>query len=187
MSATEIEKVVSEVVLRWKLKADDPFAIVRTVHVSERGLQLTIEASRVANIAYQLADDEAILYRTADAITILLPIRFATRGSQQKIVPASSRPPQPDPVLIAALRKAHSMLRTERSLPVMDASPGSPYDRSILRLAFLAPNIQRAILDGRQPLHLNLEKLKKTAIPLAWPKQRKVLALGETGAPCSAD
>lgn len=187
VSATEIEKVVSEAVPRWELKADDPFAIVRSVHLSERGLQLTIEASRVANIASRIVEDETILDRTADTITILLPVQFATRGSKQKIVPASSRPPQPDPVLIAALRKAHAMLRTERGMPVLDASPGSPYDRNILRLAFLAPDIQRAILDGRQPLHLNLEKLKKTAIPLAWSEQRKELGFDGGSAPCSGD
>lgn len=64
---------------------------------------------------------------------------------------------------------------------------GSPYDRNILRLAFLAPDIQRAILDGRQPLHLNLETVKKIAIPLTWSEQRKVLGFGKPGAPCSAD
>ena len=102
-------------------------------------------------------------------------------------MPASSRPPQPDPVLIAALRKAHAMLRKERGMPIMEASPSSPYDRNILRLAFLAPDIQRAILDGRQPLDLNLEKLKKMEIPLAWSQQRQALGFGETSAPCSVE
>ena len=67
----------------------------------------------------------------------------------------------------------------------MDALPGSPHDRNILRLAFLAPHIQRAILEGRQPLHLNLETLKKTAIPLAWSQQRKALGFGGSSDPCS--
>ncbi|NQX95537.1 MAG: hypothetical protein HRT64_11585 [Erythrobacter sp.] len=71
-----------------------------------------------------------------------MPIRFATRGSKKKIVAATSKPPQPDHVLISALRKAHTMLRTERGLPVIDTSPSSPYDRNMLRLAFLAPDIQ---------------------------------------------
>mgnify|MGYP001288021764 CR=1 FL=1 len=117
----------------------------------------------------------------------MLPIRFATRGGKQKIVPATSRPLQPDQVLISALRKAHAMVRTERGLPILDSAPDSPYDRNILRLAFLAPDIQRAILHGRQPLHLNLEAFKKVDIPLEWSEQRKVLGFGETAIPCSAD
>ena len=183
VSAPEIERAISEAVPGWGPKAGDPFAIVRSVHVSELGLQLTIEAPRVANIAARLAQDETILDRTADTITILLPIRFVTRGSKQKIMPANTRPPQPDPVLIAAVRKAHAMLRTERGMPVLKTAPGSPYDRSILRLAFLAPDIQRAIIDGRQPLHLNLETLRKMAIPLAWSQQRQVLGFDELGSP----
>lgn len=187
LSATEIEQVVAEAVRRWEPTAHDAFAIVRSVCLSERGLQVSLDAAHRQGLAARLAEGEAILDRTADAIIILLPIRFASRGSKQKIVPATSRPPQPDPVLISALRKAHAMLRTERGLPVIDTAPSSPYDRNILRLAFLAPDIQRAILDGRQPLHLNLEQLKKTAIPLAWSKQRKALGFGAASAPCSVD
>jgi hypothetical protein len=184
LSAPEIEKVVSQAVSRWMPNSDDPIAIVRSVCLSERGLQVGIDAEQAPSIAARLADDETILDRTTNAITVLLPIRFATRGSKQQIVPASTRPPQPDPVLISALRKAHAMVRTERGLPILETAPDSPYDRNILRLAFLAPDIQRAILDGRQPLHLNLEKIKKTTIPLAWSKQRKVLGFGDATYPC---
>ncbi|WFL77814.1 recombinase family protein [Altererythrobacter arenosus] len=187
VSATEIEKVVSEAVCRWDPSAGDPLAIVRSVCLSERGLQVSAENAHSASLTARLAEDEIILDRTADTITILLPIRFAARGSKQKILPAKSRPAQPDPVLIAALRKAHAMLRSERGMPVMETAPGSPYERNILRLAFLAPDIQRAILDGRQPLELNLETLKKSAIPLAWPEQRKALGFGEPSDPCSAE
>ena len=185
VSATEIEKVICEAVRRWVPKAGDPFAMVRLVRISERGLQISIERSHAASVATQLAAAETILDHTADTVIVLLPIRFATRGSKQQIIPANSRPPQPDRVLISALRKAHTMLRTERGMPVMKTAPDSPYDRNILRLAFLAPDIQRAILDGRQPLDLNLEKIKTTKIPLAWSQQRKVLGFGEVCMPCS--
>lgn len=187
VSATEIEKVISEAMRRWVPRASDPFAMVHSVHISERGLQIGIARSHAASVVSRLTADETILDRTADMVTILLPVRFATRGSKQTIVPANLRPPQPDPVLISALRKAHAMLRTERGLPVMDTAPDSPYDRNLLRLALLAPDIQRAILAGRQPLQLNLEKLKKTAIPLAWSQQRKVLGFGEVSIPCSGE
>ena len=187
ISANEIEKFVSEAVRRWVPRQSDPFGIVRSVCLSERGLQISVNAEMAPNIAACFADDEPILDRTANAITVLLPIRFASCGSKQKIVSATSRSPQPDPILISALRKAHAMLRTERGLPLVDTAPDSPYDRNILRLAFLAPDIQRAILDGRQPLHLNLERIKKTTIPLAWTEQRKVLGFAATADPCSVE
>lgn len=49
----------------------------------------------------------------------------------------------------------------------MYGEPFSSYDRRLLRVALLAPDIERAILDRRKPLHLNLEALKKMDIPLA--------------------
>ncbi len=56
-----------------------------------------------------------------------------------------------------------------------------------LTTPFLAPDIQYAILKGQQPLHLNLETLKKTQIPLAWSKQRNALGFVEPGTACSAE
>jgi hypothetical protein len=44
-----------------------------------------------------------------------------------------------------------------------------------LRLAFLAPVLQRDILAGRQPPMLSLEKLKSIDIPLAWNEQKAAL------------
>ena len=57
----------------------------------------------------------------------------------------------------------------------MSDAPVSPYDRRILRLAFLAPDLQRDILAGRQPASLNLEYIMAREIPLAWSDQRKTL------------
>ena len=65
-------------------------------------------------------------------------------------------------------------------LPLARTAPDSPYDRNILRLAFLAPDIQRDIMAGLQPRGLNLERLRKTSLPLAWPEQRKALGWPES-------
>ncbi len=167
LSATEIERIIAEAIRRWYLRADHPFAVVRSAHLSEGGLQLTLDTAQCANLITRLADNELILDRAPDSVTILLPIIFPARGARHLVVPAQIRPPQPDRVLIAALRKAHSMLGAERGLPTLEAAPSSPHDRSILRLAFLAPDIQQAILGGFQPNHLNLETLKMIELPLS--------------------
>lgn len=175
LSATEIERIIVEAIQRWYLRADNHFAVVASIHLSDRGLQLTLDTAHCANIVARLADNELILDRTPDRVTILLPVIFPARGGRHLVVPAQVRPPQVDRVLIAALRKAHAMLATDRGLPTMEAAPPSPYDRNILRLAFLAPDIQQAVLEGRQPQHLNLEALKSIELPLSWPKQRDLL------------
>ncbi|WP_271078537.1 hypothetical protein [Aurantiacibacter sp. MUD61] len=72
-------------------------------------------------------------------------------------------------------------------MPLMRSAPVSPYDRMILRLAFLAPEIQRDILHGRQPPGFHLETFRKVEVPLAWSRQRKALGWDQTNLPCSAE
>jgi hypothetical protein len=60
-------------------------------------------------------------------------------------------------------------------MPIIGAAPVSPYDRKILRLAFLDPDIQRDIIKGRQPQGLNLQALAAMALPLDWSAQRLAL------------
>lgn len=51
----------------------------------------------------------------------------------------------------------------------------SPYEVRLRRLAFLAPDLQRDILAGRQPAHMSLEFLRKREIPLSWNRRREAL------------
>jgi site-specific DNA recombinase len=87
-----------------------------------------------------------------------------------------------DPALIRGLQQAHRTMaaigwRADGS--VADgrgmAVPTNPYQRKLCRLAFLAPDIQERILDGRQPRDLTLDFLIKAPIPTAWPAQRVAL------------
>jgi hypothetical protein len=55
------------------------------------------------------------------------------------------------------------------------ASPANAYDRKLCLLGFLAPDIQRAILEGRQPRMLTLERLIREDLPLSWDAQRRHL------------
>ena len=72
-------------------------------------------------------------------------------------------------------------------MPLVDGAPVSPYERKILRLAFLAPDIQRDIVKGLQPPALNLETLMKMTIPLAWTEQRAKLGWLVPGKACYGD
>jgi hypothetical protein len=45
----------------------------------------------------------------------------------------------------------------------------------LARLAFLAPDIQRSIVEGRQPSAMGLERLMRMDLPLSWMEQRKLL------------
>ena len=46
----------------------------------------------------------------------------------------------------------------------------------MLRLTYLAPDITRAILDGRHPRDFTAQKLlSQSRLPLGWPEQRRIL------------
>src|SRR5690606_1978236 len=110
----------------------------------------------------------------ADLFCLSLPWRIHSQGTKAEIQPSESSTSQPDPTLINALRTAHSLLDSGRSnTPTLSASPASPWRRRLVRLAFLAPDIQQAILEGRQPSDLTLSYLMKSEIPLLWSEQRQ--------------
>lgn len=50
--------------------------------------------------------------------------------------------------------------------------------RCVLPLAFLAPDIVEAILEGRQPAHLSVQKMLRR-LPLSWMEQREMLGFAK--------
>jgi hypothetical protein len=132
-------------------------------------------ATFAAEALLHLEIEERVLWQDRASIVLHLPLHFPLRGGRSHVTNGERRSASPDAVLIAALRKAHRMTGRNGGVPLVEAAPVSPYERSILRLAFLAPDLQRDILAGRQPPGLNLERLIKMSIPLAWSEQRRAL------------
>ncbi len=88
----------------------------------------------------------------------------------------------PDAALIGALKRSHAIVSEHGLSPQSSLeenrqgrSVADAYHRALARLAFLAPDIQAAILEGTQPASLSLERLIKKPIPIAWSDQRKAL------------
>lgn len=111
------------------------------------------------------------------------------RGGRARVVTAPARRDQrrrPEKPLIAALRRAHAEL-AQRGIDVIGGKLdlegarglGDPYLRRIAPLAFLAPDIQRSILEGRQPYGVTLKHLTSTDLPLNWDDQRVLLRFSE--------
>lgn len=118
-----------------------------------------------------------------DLLRLPATVRLKRRGVEAKlIVDGDGERPitSPNPALIKAVAKAHTWnqkliageARSVRAL-ARDASVTNRYVRKLLPLAFLAPDIIEAILDGRQPRDLSLETLAYTSIPRRWEDQRK--------------
>jgi len=83
--------------------------------------------------------------------------------------------------LIKGLRAAHARIADSTGCSIgelntltLDASPKSPYHRNLCRIAFLAPDLQRLILEGRQPLDLTLTRMLQNDLPGSWVEQRRL-------------
>lgn len=87
-----------------------------------------------------------------------------------------------DPSIVKALARAHlwrDMIESGQVTTIDELARTAATERThlarMLRLAFLAPDIQQAIITGRQPQSLRLRALLETDLPANWSGQRQVL------------
>ncbi len=121
-----------------------------------------------------------------DLHDLAIPARITTRGVRLKLVIGSNSDRarrEPDPALIKAISRAHDWLhrlKTGKASSVREIANAEeltgPYVSCVLRLAFLAPDIVEAILEGAQPVELTAKRLlRREDLPLDWHKQRRRL------------
>ncbi|MBL8651288.1 MAG: recombinase family protein [Sphingopyxis sp.] len=117
-----------------------------------------------------------------------IPAALVSRGREKRIAvpPDQQRTAQRDPALIKLVVKAHMArealsLAGERSVAEVASARGytKDYFGVLVRIGYLAPDIVTAILDGRQPAHLNRQRLARvTNLPIEWQRQREMFGFG---------
>ncbi len=119
-----------------------------------------------------------------DPVVLMIDAQLCRTGLAMKLVAEGPEAvPQPDPTLIRLLARAHAMRRAletghHDSIDACANAMGvtDSYFSRIVRLAYLAPDITTAILDGRQPANVTAARLSQTSeLPLAWSEQCRVL------------
>ncbi len=111
----------------------------------------------------------------SDQVRLTLPVVFGGKDRCSQTGTADTDAPALDQKLVNALKRAHSMIRRDDTgLPVIERRPQSPYERRLIRLAFLGPGLQRDILMGRQPRSMTLAKFLKEPLALLWSGQIEV-------------
>jgi hypothetical protein len=171
-TASEKKVLLQELVHRVDVGAED---VVITLSVD--GLSGLLKDSNFAS-----EDTEA---DQSELVTIRLPVKFRRRAQGEKIIiSASGNPaPSPDLQLIKAVAKGHgwfSKIRDGGITSLRELAERQGMDRSdtgrILRLAFLAPDIVEAILQGRQSRDMTYKRLMRLSIlPVSWAEQRESL------------
>jgi site-specific DNA recombinase len=164
-------------------------AVVTRVQVHSDRIEVTLDQMGVALWLNAKADKPQPAHRGGDDrdrhLTVLtIPARLRRTGIEMRLmVDDGSEPAQVDPVLVRLLLRAHAIrarLLQDPSLTLKEIAAGegvtNSYVTRLLRLAFLAPDIVAAILNGRHPPQLTANRLMDdTRLPLDWSAQRELL------------
>jgi site-specific DNA recombinase len=164
-------------------QGDDDGAIldrIMRVEVLAGRIRITVPTQNIRSSGSTLGPEDSASPDPADPDRMVLTLagRFSTRRGRTEIVEGDSRGPRPDRALIRALRAAHAAVRRDAlGLPVLEEAPKTPHRHRIVRLAFLAPQIQTAILAGTQPRSMTLASLTQGAMPILWADQLRAASM----------
>ncbi len=158
------------------------------VHLNRVDIQLLPNC--VAAVLQRVSSDltsESSAEPKEQPIVLSIPAQFRRVGLGIRILVDGTASPgrasKADPKLIKLIARAHLLsnkLAESSSEYLADVALGegltSSYFTRVLRLTYLAPDITRAILEGRHPRDLIAQKLlAHSRLPLTWPEQRRVL------------
>jgi len=124
-----------------------------------------------------------IRFTDGEQTSVAAPIIRRGRETRLAVPPDHQAHAQRDPALIRLLIKAHrarQAVETAGEHSIAELARTQGYSRDyfgvLLRIAYLAPDIVAAILDGRQPVQLNRQRLARmTNLPIDWQGQRAML------------
>jgi site-specific DNA recombinase len=148
--------------------------------IDRQWLQQTV--TRIA-----VRSDRILVSLTNDKLAepLSIPAAVVRRGKETRLAlaPDGGGARLRDPSLIKLVVKAHvarDALRSAGDRTIAELAKAHGYTRDyfgvLLRISYLAPDIVGAILDGRQPVQLNRQRLARaTNLPLDWPGQRRML------------
>ncbi|MEL6686336.1 MAG: recombinase family protein [Pseudomonadota bacterium] len=165
--SSDIEDVIISIIETITLILDDGSPIGLDV-----SLDLTVLAAQLGIAVSDLGQT---------TLTVEAHLKVCNNG-KKIIVGNKTKPANPNPTLIRTLRLAHKLKALHlaaRPLSISEIAANQNLDKRhvwrILRLAFLAPDIQIAILNGRQPRDMLQKDLIYPALPYCWKRQRILL------------
>lgn len=153
-------------------------SLVNQVTIAETGLEILINPERLMNRHI----DQQVLHPTV-GLRVDIVLKKGLKG--KKIIVPSQRQniQRPDKKLILLIARAHlwaNDLQSGKFATVKELADHHKADKADVgkqvRLAFLAPDIVQAIMDGRQPPLLNANQLRRLShLPTDWRVQRQLL------------
>lgn len=157
----------------------DPLAAAERVEIHPASVEILLAAKLLSAVRSRLQRGETVYIEAADPsrLRLALPLRQRRQGGRAAIETpdGSALRPTPDAALIRGLRAAHSQVTLVGGQPRIERSAATGQSRRLARLAFLAPELQAAILAGTQPAGATLDWLIARPLPLLWRHQIEAL------------
>ena len=153
-------------------------ALLRRVTVS--GGTIRIELSNRALLDGTTGPGDTI--EAGEPATIEVPFQLQRRGVEIRLVLRAEGAETPDDKLAALVARSHRWLDQLTSGAIASIAQAEGIDGGdvsrFLPLAFLAPGIVEALMNGRQGVELTAEKMRQILpIPCSWREQRHQLNL----------
>jgi hypothetical protein len=173
------QRVVDEDIINDDAQARDFLSIIDRIDAHKKRLVVSLNFAA-------LAEPDAT--HTPISATFEIPFQKRQNGCAKPIVIAAEHAPQQDPDLIALIADARrwaSELLEGRASSIQQITEReglrSGSVSRILPLAWLAPDISTAILEGRQPPHLTAKTLRALPeLPLDWAEQQRILGFAQS-------
>jgi site-specific DNA recombinase len=179
-AAAVADELQAEAGERQRLLLSD---LLERVTLGPTTIRIEVRRSELGRLVATL-DAEPIAC-TPEPFGLYTPIQLQRRGVEAKLVMqfGGDRLPKPDARLVAVIADAHRWvydLAEGRAASVRDLAQQNDRDAAdisrTLPLAFLAPAIVEAILEGRQPVGLTPRGLERIGmLPHTWDDQRRRL------------
>ncbi len=149
--------------------------LVARIDLSPGELTVTIDPVQLAAVI-KAGTDEI----DQEVQTMIAPFQLRKRGVETKLVLGDASGGA-DETLIRNIAKAHlwfEQIKSGRTLSEIAKSEGTTNGRiyQLIDLAFLAPDIIRDVLDGKQPLGLTSDWCVRHTLPGNWQDQRALIA-----------
>ena len=161
-------------------------ALVPRIDILPDRVDIRVSPARLVHILSGRTNDPAEEGTELDThLTLNVPARLKRTGMEMKMLVdgQTQNAGKADRSLVLLIVKAHALRDKLEAGGGMDVGEmtrrwgsGRAYITRLLRLSFLAPDITKAILEGRHPKDLTAARLmRETRLPLTWQEQRKSL------------
>ncbi len=159
--------------------------LIARIALNPEGLEIGIRTAHLADIlrsGEEIGTCEPMTLPDEPVLVLTIAARLKRTGMEKKLLIAAANKrsgTKADAGLLKLIARAHELqeIFTRGGRPISEmaeaAGVSSSYFTRMLRLTFLAPDITRAMLHGRQPAELTAHKLMAdTRAPIGWDEQR---------------